>query len=244
MTGEVAFGFPLAHAALRLWDMRAMAALLLVVAACGGVTVTEEFSEIGDAPLPAEVSERIVEDASERVDVPKEEIEVASVQPATFKDSSLGCPDVEGEGGEVEGHRVVLRVTDGELDYRVDGEGGFLLCVSTSSAIMHDEVSDDGSSSPEAVTGEVPEDVMAAIVADAAERLNVASSQLEIIRAEQVIWNDGSLGCPEPGVMYTQAIVEGYWVVVGYGDDVLDYRATAAGFWRLCEGAQPRPPSG
>jgi hypothetical protein len=31
------------------------------------------------------------------------------------------------------------------------------------------------------------------------------------------VWNDGSLGCPEPGMMYTQALVNGYWLIIEAG---------------------------
>jgi hypothetical protein len=36
----------------------------------------------------------------------------------------------------------------------------------------------------------------------------------EAIVAERVTWSDGSLGCPEPDVMYTQALVDGYRIVL------------------------------
>ena len=48
----------------------------------------------------------------------------------------------------------------------------------------------------------------------AAELAKVALEQLVIVRAEPVVWNDGSLGCPEPGMMYTQALLNGYWVII------------------------------
>jgi hypothetical protein len=35
-----------------------------------------------------------------------------------------------------------------------------------------------------------------------------------VVQAEAVTWPDGALGCPEPGIVYTQALVPGYWVVV------------------------------
>jgi hypothetical protein len=36
----------------------------------------------------------------------------------------------------------------------------------------------------------------------------------EAVVAERVTWSDGSLGCPEPDMMYTQALVEGYRIVL------------------------------
>lgn len=86
------------------------------------------------------------------------------------------------------------------------------------------------------VTGEVPAALLDSILADLAGRLGVDVDEIEVIRGESVTWNDGSLGCPKPGMMYTQALVDGYWVVLRVGDDTFDYRAGQSGFV-LCEGA-------
>ena len=51
--------------------------------------------------------------------------------------------------------------------------------------------------------------------ADLARRLGVDPDDLEVISAEEVTWPDGSLGCPEPGMSYTQALVDGSKVVLG-----------------------------
>lgn len=92
------------------------------------------------------------------------------------------------------------------------------------------------------VTGEVPSDLLGRIVEDAADRAQVDPGAVEVTTAEAVTWSDGSLGCPEPGMMYTQALVEGYHVIVDADGTELDYRATADGQFRLCE--QPGRPGG
>ena len=86
------------------------------------------------------------------------------------------------------------------------------------------------------MTGEVPGDVLADLVADAAQRTDTEPDAVEVIQAEAVTWNDGSLGCPEPGMFYTQALVDGYHVILRAGDEELDYRVGAAGGFRVCEG--------
>jgi hypothetical protein len=50
-----------------------------------------------------------------------------------------------------------------------------------------------------------------------------------IVRAESVVWNDGSLGCPEPGNMYTEALVNGYWVIIRARGQTYDFRADSRG---------------
>ncbi len=96
------------------------------------------------------------------------------------------------------------------------------------------------------VTGETPADLLAQIIADAVNRSGVADSDVTVIRDEFAIWNDGSLGCAQPGQMYTQALVDGYWVVLAAGGADYDYRANTNGYWVLCEGAglPGQPPSG
>ena len=62
--------------------------------------------------------------------------------------------------------------------------------------------------------GQVPQTILESILKEAAAPAKVSHEQLVIVRAQSVVWNDGSLGCPEPGMMYTQALVNGYWVVI------------------------------
>jgi hypothetical protein len=90
------------------------------------------------------------------------------------------------------------------------------------------------------VTGEVPSDILDAILADAAGRSGAAAADIAVLRGEAVLWNDGSLGCPQPGEFYTQALVSGYWVVLEAGGRQFDYRVTERGGFFLCE--NPRPP--
>ena len=55
-------------------------------------------------------------------------------------------------------------------------------------------------------------------VADLARRLHVAEDAIAVERVEEVTWNDGSLGCAEPGSMYTQALVAGSRITLSVGD--------------------------
>lgn len=91
--------------------------------------------------------------------------------------------------------------------------------------------SDEG----EPVTGEVPADILDAVVADAARQIGIGEDEIEVVRAESITWNDGSLGCPEPGMMYTQALVDGYRVVVDADGQELDYRVDSSGGFRICD---------
>ncbi len=54
--------------------------------------------------------------------------------------------------------------------------------------------------------------------------------------AKSVTWNDGSLGCPKPGQSYTQALVDGFQVVLEVDGEQFDYRSARGSSVRLCEG--------
>jgi hypothetical protein len=81
----------------------------------------------------------------------------------------------------------------------------------------------------------VPASLQEEIVQDLSQRLNIAPERIEIVKSEQVVWNDGSLGCPQPGMFYTQALVNGYWLILEVDHVPYDYRASDRGFFFYCE---------
>jgi hypothetical protein len=92
------------------------------------------------------------------------------------------------------------------------------------------------------VKGEVPQGILDPILKEAAVLAKVAREQLVIVRAESAVWNDGSLGCPEPGMMYTQALVNGYWIVINAAGREYDFRVGSGGSFRLCPAGRGHPP--
>lgn len=91
-----------------------------------------------------------------------------------------------------------------------------------------------------AVTGEVPQQLLDEIMADLETRTGAPRSEFVVKRAEAVQWNDGSLGCPQPGQVYTQAIVPGYRVVIEHKGSDYDYHAAERGYFVLCENPRDR----
>lgn len=90
-------------------------------------------------------------------------------------------------------------------------------------------------------TGEVPDQVMESIFANLGQHLDVDSLDgIEITRAEAVTWPDGSLGCPQPGEFYTQALVDGFHVELMFDGRIFDYRVGGPENIKLCE-RQLRP---
>ena len=86
-------------------------------------------------------------------------------------------------------------------------------------------------------TAQIPRAVRRAVVADAAKRFKVAESAVVLARAEQLTWSDGSLGCPEPGRMYTQMLVAGFRVVATTSAGELTYHTDSRGNAVNCQRA-------
>ncbi len=84
--------------------------------------------------------------------------------------------------------------------------------------------------------------MVGAALADAARRAVPGSAAPTVLRAERVTWPDGSLGCPQPGRMYTMALVPGYRIRVRSGDAVLDYHAALRGAPVLCPAGRATEP--
>ena len=85
----------------------------------------------------------------------------------------------------------------------------------------------------------IPPDMLERVVADAADGAGVEPADVEVLIAEAVTWNDGSLGCPEPGMMYTQALVPGYRVVLDVDGDRLYFHSDSSGEFHFCDNPVP-----
>jgi len=76
--------------------------------------------------------------------------------------------------------------------------------------------------------------VTEAVLADASKRTGVDVAKLEVVESIAVTWPDGSLGCPEPGMNYTMALVPGFRIRIRADQQVLSYHASARGYWVFC----------
>lgn len=63
--------------------------------------------------------------------------------------------------------------------------------------------------------------------ADLAQRLGVETAAIEIVSVREVTWRDGSIGCPRPGMQYTQALVNGSQIVLRHAG--VDYHYHSGG---------------
>ncbi len=91
-----------------------------------------------------------------------------------------------------------------------------------------------GSSAGTPGTIDLPASVIDPVVAEIARVAGVQVDQVTILSAEPVTFPDGGLGCPEPGMAYTQIMVDGYRIVAGAGGTTYDYRGSGSTF-RRCD---------
>jgi hypothetical protein len=98
--------------------------------------------------------------------------------------------------------------------------------------------SDTASPTP-STGGTLPADLrtrpaVAAAIADTADREGVDPSKVVIAAWTPVTWTDGSLGCPQKGMSYTQALVEGELLMLRVDTGLFQYHAPAGGAFAYC----------
>ena len=68
----------------------------------------------------------------------------------------------------------------------------------------------------------------------AAQHLGVSPDQLQVTQVEPHEWPDASLGCPQPGQMYSQVVTPGYLVMITSDGHQLEYHTDMRGRVILC----------
>lgn len=89
-----------------------------------------------------------------------------------------------------------------------------------------------------ATMGDVDQAMIDALMEQAAQETGTSADEIEVVRAEAVTWSDGSIGCPEEGMGYTQALVAGYRVVLDVAGEEIHYHAGQDGRFRACDDPQ------
>ena len=76
---------------------------------------------------------------------------------------------------------------------------------------------------------------------DLAKRLSISIVQIDLIEAEEVVWPDSSLGCPQPGMAYKQVPEDGALIILqGEGILYLYHTGGSRGLF-LCEKVKKDP---
>ena len=73
------------------------------------------------------------------------------------------------------------------------------------------------------------------VIQDLAGRLGVPSGEIKVVSEENVTWRDGSLGCPQKGIMYTPALVPGTRIILRVDDTEYVYHSGSGRAPFYCE---------
>jgi len=131
------------------------------------------------------------------------------------------------------GYKVILSVGGKQYTYTGDGSGMMKLCETGTPQAASAPSGGGGGALPTSLTAQV-----AAAKADLMTRVTtLKDTDIKLTVAEEVTWNDGSLGCAQPGMMYTMALVPGYRIVLEANGQVYNYHGGKGQPPRLC--AQP-----
>jgi hypothetical protein len=64
-------------------------------------------------------------------------------------------------------------------------------------------------------------------IADLAQELSIPASQIKFMEARKITWPDASLGCPKPGMVYSQVLTPGYVIQLQADNRVYEYHTDA-----------------
>ncbi len=73
-----------------------------------------------------------------------------------------------------------------------------------------------------------------AAIDDLANRTGSTADQIEVTALAHVTWPDGSLGCPQPGRQYSQALVPGRQLMLTVDGEDFAYHAGRGGTFTYC----------
>lgn len=91
--------------------------------------------------------------------------------------------------------------------------------------------------------GDAPEAVVSQVSQLLEQQFNVPAANISVESVEPMEWSDGSLGCPEPGKIYTQALVAGYMLMVSDGSQTYELHTNEDGSNAVvCENGSPVQP--
>lgn len=227
------------------------AALALLASACGAPAevasttnspVTGVLSPVrvpvGDADAaPITDLPDLVDTLAGDLDVPAGDVAVVADEEVVWPDGSLGCPepDMAYTMATVPGRLVILETGGLTYTYHASLEGGFFLCTKPQPP----------EKIPTPTTGVPVEPIDIRTTADAvatlAARLGVDTGAISVVVEENVTWSDGSIGCPQPGMSYTQALVDGRRVVLSHAGVEYHYHGARNGPLSYC--ASPSAPA-
>lgn len=181
-----------------------------------------------------------VDAVAEQTQVDVNLIKVVAAASVAWSDTNSGCQgSTTTSASQTQGYRVLLDAAGTIYAVHV-GAGKALICgrgiglASGSLAAVQEDSTMQGNAEPE------PEDkasqaLISKARTDLAKRLAVEPDEIHFIKFKPVVWPDGGLGCPRPGMVYTQVQQDGVLIRFEVRGRRYDYHGGAGRDPFLCE---------
>ncbi|MDB9375495.1 hypothetical protein [Nodularia sphaerocarpa] len=167
--------------------------------------------------LPASVANAVRRDVFIRERISPLELKIIDYTPETWSNGCLDLPQTDELCTQalVPGWRVVVSNGKTNWTYHTNSNGRFLRLASTTTTTN--------------TSTNLPQSVKNAVLRAASKRLKLPSSRLTIIEAQPRTWSDGCLNLGGANEICLQALVEGWRVTVGGGNQILVYHTNETG---------------
>lgn len=175
-------------------------------------------------------------DLAERLAIDVGEITVLEASDVTWRDSSLGCPQPDMMYAQVLtfGQLILLTANGQEYAYHQGENQEPFLC--------EQPTEPDGQSAAPPLPTATSQPTRSIIgiapseqaIEDLAARLQVAPTDITVVRMVEVDWPDASYGCPQPGMQYAQVLTNGSFIQLQVGDELYNYHSGVGRVPFLC----------
>ncbi len=164
---------------------------------------------------------------ADHLEVPVAQIQLLYVEPQTWPDAGLGCPEPGQAYAQVvtPGYRLVLQVGTRQYEVHTDRSAKHVV-------LCPGPVPGERVSLARAITQEA---IVAAARQHLAERLGVPLEAVEVVSVEEALWEDDTLGCPRPPGNYPDRAypgpMPGYRIVLAV--EGVRYEYHSGGLWLI-----------
>ncbi len=218
-----------------------------------------------EASQPGATQETMVSEARARLaaylGVKEEALTVQSAEAKQWPDGAIGCPQPGMMYPQIvtPGYLIVFSANGQTYEVHTGREDLIILCQNNQptplNSASQEQPTPAGDTSNRPSTPQPTDqpttgnpavlspgaNAMATMARNAlASDLGIAESNVTVVSTEEVQWSDGSLGCPQPGMMYPQVITPGFRVTLEANGKRYTYHTDTRRYVIRCDNPSPR----